>query len=387
MRLLRRRPVPCRAPQGSGGTPAQAALHCPWQVWIGIGLAVMFVGSGSLGFGWQVAVSGKWTGRLRKSGGLERLTGSGRGGACPRRVPQAGSAVPQWVPRSGSTARAAEGPKPGNKTTKRWPRFWTGAQASGPGKGARAPPVPQRVARRRLRQELGRGKARLKVLLPRRKSWSWRRTRRRTLGTRRPKKEHRPLPLQTYGGDSISRCSRHTTAPAPTSLPQALDAEVPACEGLRVYVLNMTALSVADGLPSCSLDGVVVAPSSGTPYLESTETGSLANASHVFGRYAGPWYLRQAILNSAYYTDDVHDADFILVDDYCYFVTWLAALESVGAKWEGSRKGRAGTNPGVRGTVPDISVAALQGGGLCLLPPAPGHRGGDDPPVLQPHGL
>lgn len=46
---------------------------------------------------------------------------------------------------------------------------------------------------------------------------------------------------------------------------------IPACEGLRVHVLDISALAEADGLPTCDLDdSVAVEPSSGLVYIPST---------------------------------------------------------------------------------------------------------------------
>lgn len=43
---------------------------------------------------------------------------------------------------------------------------------------------------------------------------------------------------------------------------------------------------------------------------------------------AGPWFLSQAIRHSQYFEEDVSAADIVYVDDFCYYIRWLAHCHS-----------------------------------------------------------
>lgn len=85
-------------------------------------------------------------------------------------------------------------------------------------------------------------------------------------------------------------------------------------------------------------------PSNGRVYLLNNLTKDYA--PHLAGAHAAGWYMADAIKKSKNYTPDMNEADIVYVNDYCYWVWWLA--------WTNFNAMTA-----VKTKVDDVSVAPL----------------------------
>ena len=67
-----------------------------------------------------------------------------------------------------------------------------------------------------------------------------------------------------------------------------------------------------------------VTPSNGRVYLLNNLTKDYA--PHLAGAHAAGWFMADAIKKSKNYTPDMNEADIVYVNDYCYWVWWLAHM-------------------------------------------------------------
>lgn len=63
------------------------------------------------------------------------------------------------------------------------------------------------------------------------------------------------------------------------------------CNSCSIYILDLSSFAHAYGYPVCSLDKVVVDPTTGVVYLGEKDTGIAEKVGHQFGTHSAPWYL------------------------------------------------------------------------------------------------
>ncbi|CAK0785134.1 hypothetical protein CVIRNUC_008340 [Coccomyxa viridis] len=108
-------------------------------------------------------------------------------------------------------------------------------------------------------------------------------------------------------------------------------AELPDCEGKKIFVLDVAIFAESAGLPLCSIETTFrVDPITNVPFLREDPQVKNAFLPQYLGQYSGPWHLAQAISGSQYVTTDIDAADIVYVYDYCYYTWWLAFVHSNG---------------------------------------------------------
>ncbi|KAK9805837.1 hypothetical protein WJX73_006156 [Symbiochloris irregularis] len=112
------------------------------------------------------------------------------------------------------------------------------------------------------------------------------------------------------------------------------------CRDMKIYVLDLQQLAKEKGHPGCNAeDQVVVKTDTGVVYTTvedhaKDKWGDKSpdhNAHHKLGTHSAPWHFARAISNSSCAAATMEQADLIYVNDYCYYIWWLAAVHSHGA--------------------------------------------------------
>ncbi|BDA47957.1 probable xyloglucan galactosyltransferase GT14 at C-terminar half [Coccomyxa sp. Obi] len=108
-------------------------------------------------------------------------------------------------------------------------------------------------------------------------------------------------------------------------------ADLPICEGRKIYVLDVGVFADQQSMPACNPDTTFrVDPITNVPFLHDDPQVRNAYLPQYLGQYSGPWHLAQAIRGSQYVTTDLDAADIVYVYDYCYYTWWLSFVHSNG---------------------------------------------------------
>ncbi|DBA72311.1 TPA: hypothetical protein ACH3X2_010556 [Trebouxia sp. C0005] len=108
------------------------------------------------------------------------------------------------------------------------------------------------------------------------------------------------------------------------------DPLVPSCHGLKIAIFDVSDLAKDVGYEGCNLQREVhVDPNNGIVYPagfpcpEKPQLGGFYLSVN-----AGPWFLGEAIRDSQYFVSDVEQADIVYINDFCYYIRWLAFSHS-----------------------------------------------------------